>query len=141
MLLDLYRSSRPMIRLHNFDRSELECLRAGLASLSNTERTQLPLHEEPYVAPLAGCHFTLRVGLRDFGIQHSIEPNLFGWISEPGAWDPYVCELTPPTWGNVVRGVDLLLQLRFLCSEYVWLNRQWDPPGTVAWLLSATGEW
>ena len=141
MQLDVFQNSRPIIRLHSFDRAELSSLRSDLVTLCNLERDQITLHSEPFIEARRGCRFTLRVGSRDLGIQHLVEPNLFGWLTEPGTWDPYLCELTSPSWANVVRGVDLLLQLRFLSSEYVWLHRQWHPSGTVAWLLSPTSEW
>jgi hypothetical protein len=141
MQLDVQQTGCPILRLHDFDQEELRCLRVDLNQLSNRERLEVVLHNEPYVQSTGGCRLTLRVGTEDRGIEHSIDPNLFGWVNEPGTWDPYVCELTPSGWAHVAHGVDLLLQLRFLCNEHVWLHKQWDGRGAVAWLLSPTGDW
>ncbi|MGA1236121.1 MAG: hypothetical protein ACO34E_04580 [Limisphaerales bacterium] len=141
MKLDVQGSTRPILRLHDFDQPELVLLRQNICRLANRDCAILPLHQQPFVKPVGGCQLTLKASSRDHGIEHSIEPNLFGWTSQPGTWDPFVCELTPVTWGHVTNGIDLLLQLRFLCSEYVWLHKQWNSHGTAAWLLSPTGEW
>jgi len=141
MKLDVQQTGRPILRLHDFDQAELRCLRGDLDRLSNRERSEVALHDEPYVQSAGGCRLTLRVGAEDRGIEHSVDPNLFGWVSEPGTWDPYVCELTPSGWADVAQGVDLLLQLRFLCNEHVWLHKQWNSRGAVGWLLSPTGDW
>jgi hypothetical protein len=141
MKLDVQNPGRPIIRLHDFDHDELQRLRASVEGLAAGTRASVSLHEEAYVQPLEGCRFTLRVGEADQGIERAVEPNLFGWVREPSTWEPYACTLTRDGWSRVASGVDLLLHLRFLCSEYVWLHKQWNDHGTVAWLLSPDGEW
>jgi hypothetical protein len=112
-----------------------------VADLACAARAQVPLHQEPYVEPLDGCHLTLQVGDTNQGLLSESEPNLFGWVSQPGIWEPFTCTLSPQGWSRVGAGIDLLLHLRFLCSEYVWLHRQWTDHSDIAWLLSSDGEW
>jgi len=141
MKLDVQHANRATVRLHDFDQGDLRRFRSCVADLANLHRCVIALHDERFVSPGDGCRLTLRLGRLDRGIERSVEPNLFGWIHEPGAWDPYTCELTPQTWSQVTSGVDQLLRLRFLCSEYLWLHKQWEGHGSVAWLLSPNGEW
>jgi hypothetical protein len=141
MKLDVQNSGRPIIRLHDFNRDDLQRLRGSLEGLANGTKSSVRLDEETYVESIEGCRFVLRVGNSNEGIERTVDPNLFGWVSQRSTWEPYACTLTPEGWSRVLSGVDLLLHLRFLCSEYVWLHKQWDGHGTVAWLLSPSGEW
>lgn len=141
MKLDVYQANGTIIRLYDFTHQDLHQLRTDLLDLAHRWRSVIPLHEEPFVQPLGGCRLTLRLGGEDAGIHRAIEPNLFGWVAEHGTWDPYLCELTPQSWDRVSHGVELLLRLRFLCSEHVWLHKQWKCSGSLAWLLSPDGEW
>jgi hypothetical protein len=141
MKLDVQQGTRPIIRLHDFDHAELQQLRNSISRLTTCSLACVRLHEQSFVQPLDGCRFSLLTGFSNLGIQPTIEPNLFGWVAEPHAWLPFACILTPVGWSRVLHGVDLLLQLHFLCSVYVWLHKQWDGHGSIAWLLSPDGEW
>ena len=141
MQLDVQRSHGQVVRLHDFDHGDLQRLRELLSMLASAARPSVALHEAPFIRPMLGCRLLLQRGQENQGIQPATDPNLFGWATEPGTWDPFVCTLTLTGWNGVIAGVDLLLRLRFLCSEHVWLHRQWDGGSEVAWLLSPDGDW
>jgi len=141
MKLDVQHAGRPFLRLHDFDQEELRRFRERVAGLAAGVCQAVPLHEEPYIQPPNGCHLTLRVGAVDLGIEHTVVCRLSCGDATAEWPDSYVCELTREGWLRVGWGIDLLLPSRFLCGEYVWLHKQWEGHGAVAWLLSPTGEW
>lgn len=141
MKLDLCQEFGPVLRLRDFDHEDLTRFRDSLLDLSLGARSVLPLHELSFVEPQQGCRLTLKAGDTDEGLRRTVDPNLFGWVHEPGAWQPYDCVLSRSTWARLAANVEMLLHLRFLAGVYVWLHRQWHSQNDVHWLLSADGEW
>lgn len=114
---------RPLIRLYEFDLAGATRLREAFRSLSDGLRRNIPLHEEWWIDPIAGCHLDLRLGARDLGVVERL-PMTFDYVLTAEGWAEMV-DLTNP-----------------FCSDqdgevFQWLNCG----GEVSLLLSLTGKW
>ena len=112
----------PLIRLFDYRAGELERLRIVCSELGDRRRAEFPLHDEPWVEPIAECKFTWRAGARNAGVQF------------PGSCAAFFLELT----GEASRDVsDKLLPFVDGSDGYNWLTNE----GDVHVLISHDGTW
>lgn len=112
----------PLIRLYDFDRTEVARLFAALSALASRNVESLALHDLPGVEAVADCRLFLRAGAKDKGA-----------VCLPGL-ARFDCVLTAESWDNVAGLVEPFLDK---ISGYQWLVTS----GDVAWLISADGRW
>jgi hypothetical protein len=130
-----------MLRIYDFTEVELGRLWHTFADLAAGLHQQIPLHEQPYLEPLAGCRLTLATGDCDRGIVHVPEANLFGWGRADGLWVPLRCELRRVSWYRVASAAADLLHPWSFGGDRIWLHCEWGGTGEARWLLSSDGEW
>lgn len=112
----------PLIRLFDYRAGELERLRVVCSELGDLRRDEFPLHDQPWVEPVAGCRFTWRAGGRNAGVL----------LPESGA--AFILELSGDAWREVS---DKLLPFADGSDGYNWLTNE----GDVHVLISRDGTW
>jgi hypothetical protein len=112
----------PLIRLFEFNRSEVQELRQLLKALVTGDRQDVALNNEMWLESVGNCHLNLRVGKRNEGIRQ-VEPFRFE------------CVFTSMEWGNL----EVLLEpfSESDISGFQWLTTG----GSVALLISRSGRW
>jgi len=78
-----------MVRLYDFDPSQVELIRAGVLELANGSLDEVRVHELPFVIPLADCQLYFKVDNSDFGVR------------EMETKGKLVCTLARTTWLKV----------------------------------------
>ena len=116
-------SDCPLVRLYEFDASDLAhlCEHFQLLALGTVQR--VALHELPFVEAVNHCRLVLRLSESDRGILR---------ISCPGAFE---CVLTGEGWEDVNERAGALANTT--AEAYQWL----DKTGEISLLLSETGQW
>ena len=111
----------PLIRLYEFDQSEVRRLKHLVESLVNGDLQIVELQNKVWIEPVGGCRLNLRRGNRDQGIRQARTLD-------------FECVLSPDGWSNV-EGL-----LEPFCEEtsgFQWLTHD----GRIALLISRSGEW
>ncbi|HTZ72715.1 MAG TPA: hypothetical protein VMB47_02245 [Candidatus Aquilonibacter sp.] len=112
----------PLIRLYDFNQSEVQQLKHFVKLLVNGERQHVALQNEVWVNPVADCSLILRRGTRNEGVrlirglEFECVMNSNGWNNVEGLLEPF-CE------GSA--------------SGFQWLS----DGGRVALLISQSGQW
>jgi hypothetical protein len=112
----------PLIRLFDYRAGELERLRIVCSELGDRPRAEFPLHDQPWIEPIAECKFTWRAGARNAGVQFPVSGTAF------------VLELAGEAWHEVS---DKLLPFIDGSGGYNWLTNE----GDVNVLISRDGTW
>lgn len=112
----------PLIRLSDFDCTEVAWLFADLSALASSERESIAVHDLPGVESISECRLFLRTGARDRG------------VAQLPCLKSFECELTPESWDNVAGLVEPFLKGS---GGYQWLVTL----GDAKWLLSTDGHW
>ena len=112
----------PLIRLYDFDRTEVQHFREIVRSLVSGDCKTVALDEEEWAESVGGCCLRLRRGDRNQGVQHVGVMN-------------FECVLRSDGWRNV-EGL-----LEPFCDSatagFQWLTHD----GTVHLLISENGQW
>jgi hypothetical protein len=112
----------PLIRLYDFDCTEVARLFADLSALASRERESIAVHDLPGVESISECRLFLRTGTRDRCVVQLPAPSSFE------------CVLTPESWDNVAGLAEPFLSGNDGCQ---WLVTS----GDAKWLLSTDGHW
>ena len=112
----------PLIRLDEFDRTEIEELRQLVKSLSVGSLSEASLKDKPWIESVGGCDINLRLGDRDEGIR------------QRGAMT-FECVLTSSGWNNI-EGL-----LEPFCQSDTRSHQWLISAGNVSLLLSHDGQW
>ena len=112
----------PLIRLFEFNRSEVQELRQLVKALVTGDRRDVALHNEMWLESVGSCRLNLLVGKRNEGIRQ-VDPLRFE------------CVLTSNEWDNVEGLLEPF-------SESDSFGFQWlTTGGSVALLISRSGRW
>lgn len=112
----------PLIRIFQFQREEVEALRAACRELAEGKRTEFILHEQPWIDAVGECAFIWKAGTKDMGVR----------LPPPG--DPFVLIFSDEGWREVE---DKLLPFADSSPEFNWLT----DGGEVEVLISNDGSW
>lgn len=113
----------PLIRIYDFDESEVRTLFDAITALSNGSSKSVAIHELPKVESVAHCHLTAESTKRDIGVSRiRNEENSFLW------------ELKPSGWDNVAGLIEPFLE-RLSGAQFL------DSPSKISVLLSWSGDW
>ncbi len=112
----------PLVRLYDFDHTEVAQLFAGLSALACCERESIAVHDLPGAEAVSGSRLLLRTGSRDRGMVR---------LPGPASFE---CVLTPQSWDNVAGLAEPFLNET---GGYQWLVTS----GDAKWLLSTDGQW
>ena len=113
---------RPLIRLYDFDQSEVRRLRQLVQSLVACVCQDVALHNETWVEPVASCCLDFRLGTRNQGVRQ-VQPLRFE------------CVLTPNGWSNVEGLLEPFSESD--TSGFQWLTHD----GWIDLLISRDGLW
>ena len=113
----------PLIRLYAFDQSSVLQLKDLVSALAAGTMARTALHRQPWIEPLDGCEFELRLGKRDQGVIQT------GPLQ-------FECSLSEEGWA------DIAFLLEPFCatghpSGFQWLNER----GKISLLISSSGMW
>lgn len=112
----------PLIRLYDFEPSDLGILTNACVSLAQGRLTELSLDDQPWVAVVGRCQFMLRAGSSNRGIRYHAADGSF--VME------YNCE----GWMEVAEKLQALALAR---RGFQWLTNEGDLP----LLASYDGQW
>ncbi|HUA02047.1 MAG TPA: hypothetical protein VMB02_17045 [Candidatus Aquilonibacter sp.] len=113
----------PLIRLYGFQTADAQRLKELFDCLAAGSRTNVSLHEQLGIEPVAGCRLNLQIGKQNIGIVRKGPLNFeliltaAGWSDMASLAEPF-CEAAQP-------------------NAYQWLNED----GEISLLLSPNGEW
>ena len=112
----------PLIRLFEFQMSEVKQLREVCLALAEDEITEFALHDQRWVNSISNCQFVWRMGSKDTGVMR------------PNEDEPFVLELSQEAWREVA---DKLLPFVEGRVGFNWLTNE----GDVEVLSSYDGKW
>ncbi len=112
----------PLIRLYEFNQSEVRQLRQLVKSMVSGGLQDVALQNEVWVEPVGGCCLSLRRGNRDQGIRQSRTLQ-------------FECVLSPDGWSNVEGLLEPFSQSQTF--GFQWLTHD----AGVALLISRSGQW
>jgi hypothetical protein len=112
----------PLVRLYDFDRTDVARLFDGLTALASRERDDIAVHDLPGVEAVSGCRLLLRNGATNRGVVRLPGPASF------------TCILTRESWDNVAGLAEPFMRET---RGYQWLIAS----GDAKWLLSTDGQW
>lgn len=115
-------TDRPLIRLYEFNQTEVRQLRQFVRSLVAGDRERVALQNEAWAEPVGGCCLSLRRSDRDQGVRQ-MAPLQFE------------CLLTSDGWSNVEGLLDPFVDSN--TAGFQWLTHD----GTVSLLISQSGQW
>ena len=112
----------PLIRLYDFDQSEVRQLRQLVQSLVTGECQDIALHDETWVEPVASCCLNFRLGTRNQGVRQ-VQPLRFECVLNPDGWSNLEGLLEPFSESNT--------------GGFQWLIHD----GRIDLLISRDGLW
>ena len=112
----------PLIRLYEYNQSEVQRLRELIRELATGVRESAPLQNESWVVPVEGCCLNLLRGSRDRGIRQVLLLN-------------FECVLSSIGWSNVEGLLDPFCDSD--TNGFQWLTHD----GRISLLISQNGQW
>jgi hypothetical protein len=112
----------PLIRLYEFEASEVYHLRRIALRLARGTYQVIALHEEPGVFPIGDCQLTLSRGEKDRGVFETA-PSRLAWVLTKSGWFNVAGLIRPFSRGNL--------------SGFQWLSSN----SGIQILLSRDGRW
>jgi hypothetical protein len=112
----------PLIRLFDFQTSEVKDLRTACRQLASGRIAEFALHEQPWIESVEGCRLLWRAGPKDKG------------IALPQAGSVFVLEYSSEGWRDVS---GLLRPFLGDIDGFNWLTDR----GDVELLISRDGKW
>ena len=112
----------PLIRLFDFDQSEVQRLRQLVKSLVAGDRQDVALQNEEWVKPVGECCLNLRRGNCNQGVRRAEALK-------------FECVLSPDGWSNV-EGL-----LEPFCESNTSGFQRLTHDGRIALIISQTGQW
>ena len=112
----------PLLRLFDYWMDEIEQLRLISLDLAEGRTTELALHDQPWIDPVAGCRFIWRIDTKDIGVR----------MPENDA--PFVLAFSDEAWREAA---DKLLPFAQGSSGHNWLTNE----GEVNVLITWDGLW
>lgn len=112
----------PVLRLFDYWMDEIAQLRQVSLDLAEGKITELALHDQPWIEPVAGCRFIWRIDTKDIGVR----------MPENDA--PFVLAFSDEAWREAA---DKLLPFAQGSSGYNWLTNE----GEVNVLITWDGLW
>jgi hypothetical protein len=112
----------PLIRLYEYNQSEVRRLREIGRALASGAPQSRPLHSEPWVLPIDGCRLTLRPGSRSIGVRN-VAPLTFECVLSPTGWSNFEGLLDPFCDSDT--------------NGFQWLTHD----GKISLLISQNGQW
>jgi hypothetical protein len=88
-LTDVEPSFNPMVRLYDFDPTQVELIRSHVFALANGSVEEVLVHELRFITAIDNCQLSFKTGAKDLGIR------------ELGGNATLECTLTPETWSKV----------------------------------------
>lgn len=113
----------PLVRLYNFERSDVVALRDLCRALAAGRMQEVSLENQTWVNAIGGCSFVLRASRFDLG------------VNIPKSGTPLVMEYSDEGWRAVAEKIAPFFRDGF--GDFQWLTNE----GDVNVLLSRDGLW
>jgi hypothetical protein len=120
--LEIGSNDCPLIRLYEYNQSEVHLLRELVRELATGVRERASLQDEAWAVPVGGCCLSLRRGSQDIGIRQAVPLN-------------FECVLSSAGWSNVGGLLDPFCDSN--THGFQWLTHD----GRISLLISQNGQW